>query len=155
MAGGSRDAREATTVNNRLLGLTAILAATLSLASCGTGSPSPGASSSPESGVYGISLVNQGGMMTALPSPSPLPGGFGPSLLVPDPHHVVLVRVAGGPDAGKLIARVRSDAQGLFRVALPPGRYLVKGPDIGSDKELVSVRAGGYSRVRLKVATRH
>lgn len=142
-------------MKNRLLGLTVILTATFSLASCGTASPRAGSSTISTSGVYGITLVNQGGMMTALPTPSPLPGGLGRSLLVPDPHHVVLVRAAGGPDAGKLLARVRSDAQGLFRVALPPGRYLLKGPDVGSGKQLVSVRAGDYSRLRLKVAIRH
>ena len=142
-------------MKNKLLGLTVILAATLSLASCGTASPRAGSSTSSTSGVYGITLVNQGGMMTALPTPSPLPGGLGTSVLVPDPRHVVLIRVAGGPDAGKLIARVRSGAQGLFRVALPPGRYLLKGPDIGSGEQLVTVRLGDYSHVRLQVGRRH
>jgi len=140
-------------MKNTLLGLAGILAVTLSLASCGTVSPRPKTSTSPTSGVNGITLVNQGGRMTAAPTPSPLPSGFGPSMLVPYPRGVVLIRAGGGQDADQLIARLRSDAQGFFRVTLPPGRYLVT-----SKVQItvhVTVHAGGYSRVRIQVATRH
>jgi len=140
-------------MKNKLLGLVVILAAMLSLASCSTASPRPGSSAGPTSGVYGITLVSQGGRMTAAPTPSPLPSGFGPSMLVPYPRSVVLIRAAGGQDAGQLVARVRSDAQGLFRIALPGGRYLVTGK--AQIMVHVTVHAGGYSRVRVQVGTRH
>jgi hypothetical protein len=141
-------------MGRRLVGLALLLAAMLALASCGAAaSPRPSASASESSGVYGITLVNRGGRMTAAPTPSPLPGGFVTSVLVPYPQGVVLIKAARGQDAGQLIARVRSDAQGLFRIALPSGPYPVTG-NVQITVH-VTVRAGGYSRVRIQVAVRH
>jgi hypothetical protein len=139
-------------MRRRLVSLALALLAMLALASCGgASSPHP----SPTSGIYGVTLVNHGGKETATwPTPSPLPGGFGLSKLEPYPRAVALIKVASGPDAGRTIARVRSDAQGVFRVALPPGRYLVRGSSSDSLRRRVAVRAGVYSRVRIQVASR-
>jgi hypothetical protein len=139
-------------IGERLISLVFLLAATLSLASCGgTTHPNPSPSPSSTSGAFGIALVNQGGMMTAPPMPSPLPSGFGDSEAVPCPHCIIVVEATSGQGAGRVVARVRTDAQGLFTVSLPPGRYLAYGRgyrDFGLGSRF-TVRAGAFTRVRV------
>jgi len=132
-------------VKRRLVGLALLLAGMFALAACGgTASQHTSTSSSPTSGVYGIALKNP---VTASPTPSPLPGGFGEAEGVPCPHAAILIRSTGGHDAGGLVTRVRADAQGIFRVSLPPGRYLAYGRGLRYTGSRFTVRPGVFTRV--------
>lgn len=96
-----------------VLALLAILA--LTLASCGAANKA--------SGVAGIVLF-QGGPYA--PSTSPLPAGFG-SGSKGRPYRFVIVQVkaTSGPHAGKVMAKIKPDAEALFSVDLPPGSYVL------------------------------
>lgn len=151
-------------MGKRLIGLVLLLVVTLPLASCGSVAnrrpePSPSSSPSPSSGVYGIAVVNRGGDISGPSSPSPLPGGFGKSDLVPDGRAVILVKAGAGNAAGSVVARVRADDQGIFRVSLQPGSYIVVGkwaarwwPEFQMP---ITVHAGEYSRVVLQTGLRY
>ncbi len=96
-----------------------------------------GGSSRAASGVLGIAVADSGGMITRLPSPSPLPDGFGLGQvnigsgstirkLVVEPYSyggvTIMVKATGGQEAGKVVARVNlAVGQDIFRVTLAPG----------------------------------
>ena len=89
------------------------------LASCGGGATS---------GIIGIVVTNQGGMMTStnLWSASPLPDGFGTSRDRPYRVDAVQVLAASAPNARKVVvAKARPNDQALFHVKLPPGSYVL------------------------------
>jgi hypothetical protein len=140
-------------------GITAIAltisAGALMLASCaGVATPHPSASASAFSGIYGIALLSPGYLMVG--SPSPLPDGFhADPAFVAAPRAVVLIKAADGEHAGQVVARVRSDRRGLFRVALPPGSYLLVGKYFLPGHVRVTVHAGGYTRVSVVVAVHY
>ena len=141
-------------MTRRLIYVGLLLVAALGLAACSRGaSPQPSATLGPGSGINGITLLSPHQDPfpdTAVPAPSALPGAFGMSSYVPYPRTVVLIRAAGGGSAGQVVARIRSDDQGLFRVALPPGAYVVTTNRNGYlARERVTVAAGAYSRVRI------
>jgi hypothetical protein len=133
-------------VRGHFAGAVLLLATMVFLASCGDVTKAT-------SGVYGITLVNHGGLMTAAPSPSPLPGGFlASSYWVPDSREVVLIKAVDGEHAGQVVARVHSDNRGLFRVELPPGRYVLSEKRWPLIEKRVTVHAGRFSRVLIQVA---
>jgi len=75
-------------------------------------------------------------------------GGPEPGSPTPMPRTSVLVR--GGGLAGKVVAKVTTDASGAFRVALPPGTYTL----FESDKyapQTVAVEPGNYVTVTLMI----
>ena len=138
-------------VRQRLRWLVVVLAALPALAACGGAATThPNASASATSGISGIMLLWPGGGTSSDASPSPLPGGFGSAQgFKPWPHALVVVKADGGSDAGQVVGRLRSDDQGIFRIALSPGRYLLTGKGFGWQRKRVTVRAGGYARVRI------
>ena len=123
-----------------------VLAALVSLGSCG-------ATKNPTTGIYGIAVTNHGGVMSGSETPSPLPRGFGLSLLEPDRGASVWVRAEVDNRAGKLVARVTADSNGVFRIPLPPGCYVVRGQE-GYFRKLVTVRNGALTRVIVQTAVR-
>jgi hypothetical protein len=67
----------------------------------------------------------------------------------------VAKRLAGDPNAsGEVVARTTSDADGSYRVAVPPGRYVVTA-DAGMSCELMDTRvtALAYSKVDIACDT--
>jgi hypothetical protein len=64
------------------------------------------------------------------------------------PRLTLLVKPISGSEAGQVVATVRTH-DGLFKVALPPGRYVVviKGANRESDQTSrpITVQAGRYS----------
>jgi hypothetical protein len=135
---------------HRRLGLVFVMAALVCVSACGgTGA----------SGIYGIAVTNHGGpLFGPHPSltPSPLPGGFGLSHLEPDSHRGIVVRAVAGDGSVKVVAKVQANADGIFKVTLPPGRYQVLGaPPYSSDRKSVTVRAGAYTRVVVRTGVRH
>ena len=129
--------------------LIGVLAVTLALVlvSCGNPKP-PAAASTPASGIFGIVVINDPTMQTARPTPSPLPAGFGLSAERADAYPVaILVKAVDGSRAGKVVAVVHP-AHALFRVAVPPGRYvLALKESVGAFPSRVTVTAGQYTRV--------
>ena len=108
------------------------------LAGCGAAASAPARSASSaatstqtpasSSGILGIVITNQGGMITNsnLWSPSPLPGGFGVSSDRPSRVDAVQVLRASAPNARKVVvAKVKPSDQALFEVKLPPGNYVL------------------------------
>jgi hypothetical protein len=122
--------------------LSVLLSATLVLSACG-GAPKP------VSGIYGMAVVNQGGMIQyPAPSPSPLPDGFGLSTMEPDAHAAIVVTTYADGHAGKEVARIEAGDTGVFRVTLAPGTYLLQG-QTGVAK-VVTVPPAGFVRVVLQ-----
>jgi hypothetical protein len=116
------------------------LAAVAALVTAGCGN-SPGSKSSPvesvspASGVAGVTL-EEGGPPPG--DPRPLPG--------------VKVEVHAGDVDGPITALVQADENGLFRVALPPGRYTFivhQYDDRLRQPTTVTVAAGVISEVRV------
>ncbi|MBI3547549.1 MAG: carboxypeptidase regulatory-like domain-containing protein [Elusimicrobia bacterium] len=72
----------------------------------------------------------------------------------PDKPHAATIVIS---QEGKEIARVRSNAQGVFEVGLPPGRYRVEGvsgnPFPHGGSATVEVAAGRVTRVEIKFDT--
>jgi hypothetical protein len=126
--------------------VTLLLCALLALAACGE-------KPVPQSGVSGIVLIGKGGLLGAVASPSPLPGGFGSSAdLVPRGGATVVITALSGARAGSEVARLKADADGLFRSQLPPGRYRIWAglPGQPGGQTAVTVHAGGLARVKLR-----
>ena len=98
----------------------------LSLAACGGSAPYLSPSPTRASGVDGIVLF-AGGPFMASPSPASLPGGFG-SGAKGRPYRYVTVeaRATSGTNAGRVVAKVKPDAQALFSLDLPPGSYVLR-----------------------------
>jgi hypothetical protein len=128
-----------------------LVPAVLLLAGCGSPSQPQG------SGIYGIVVINRGLVVTGQPSPSPspLPDGFGLSVDVPSPTPF---DVAVSKD-GRVVARTKT-ANRLFRVVLPPDRYVlryawhVEGYPPVTERYgpfPVTVRAGRYTRTILEL----
>lgn len=120
-----------------------LLAAMLAMiaSSCGKGG----------AGIRGIVTENrpEPAFIGGTPTPSPLPDGFGMSADMPAvPRLTLLVKLISGSEAGQVVATVRT-RDGLFKVAVPPGRYVVviKGGNRESDQTSrpITVRAGRYS----------
>jgi hypothetical protein len=108
------------------------------------------------SGVDGIVLF-AGGPYAPSPSPSSLPGGFGPATQGM-PYRFVRLQVTAtsGANAGKVVAEVKPDAQALFEVSLPPGSYVLK-PLVPKNGPFpmpteVTVRAGEHARAIVYVS---
>jgi hypothetical protein len=132
----------------RLIGSFLVGSAIVLLVSCGSPSgrdaqPSPTASG----GVYGITLVDTSASSYRYPTIE-LPGGFGEWDGRVSPHAVVTVKAADGPHAGQVVALVRSDAQGVFRVTLPPGRYRVLSAAMPAPVRII-VTPGVFTRVKM------
>jgi hypothetical protein len=129
------------TVRPAALSLLALAA--LSLAACGSSLPD---------GVLGLAVVRDNGVSL---TPVPLPAGFGESdgSLAPDPGALVVIT---SDATGREVARVRADAEGIFRAELSPGAYSVRGaglPDIFA--EPLSVAEGaGQARLIVQTAER-
>jgi hypothetical protein len=133
----------------------AFLAVAALLLAC---SDSPQSSDTPTPGgsVLGIALFTGG--MRQLES-SPLPEGFGRNLEYGTPWSGGVVRVSrpGDVEPAHALVTVRPDARGLFRVVLPPGRYVLaayphkKSPQRLGDAAIVTVGAGQQARARVFV----
>jgi hypothetical protein len=104
-----------------------------------------------DTGIYGITLTNQGGRFS---EPSPLPGSFGESDLIPDLSEAVRIKALSGEHAGTIVASLRSDGHGIFRVPLPPGTYLVWGVAESGDAQAVTVHEGEFARVQVRTGYR-
>jgi hypothetical protein len=109
-------------------------------ASCGNGG----------AGIMGIVTERrpEAAFMGGTPTPSPLPDGFGMSADMPaKPPLTLLIKPISGSEAGQVVAKVRTHG-GLFKVAVPPGRYVVviKGANRESDQTSrpITVQAGRY-----------
>lgn len=132
-----------------LLSTIALLAAILAMAaSCSNGG----------TGIRGI--VTERRPEAALgtpPTPSPLPDGFGMSADMPAASpQTLLIKPLSGSAAGQVVATVRTH-DGLFKVAVPPGRYVVviKGLNRESDEtsQPITVQSGGYSPLVFSMDT--
>ena len=134
------------------LALAVLVVGAVVLAACGGLARRPTSQPSRSSGVFGIVLIS-GGYVSPTASPRPLPGGFvasPPSWGYPFAHGRVRMVAKTGAKAGKVVATVRPDAQGLFRVTLAPGKYvlwLVHGGSSGPTS--VTDHPGVYARVEL------
>jgi hypothetical protein len=127
-------------VRRQLTGLVVLLAALALLPACGS-------SATPASGIYGIAVTNRGGMIPyPPPSPSPLPSGFGLSDSVPAGNADLVVTAVDGSRAGKVVARLYADPQGIFRLSLLPGTYSVSGTGFTRQSTIVSVQSGAFTR---------
>jgi hypothetical protein len=122
--------------------LAAVLALTLALASCaGPGDP---AAESAGSGIRGRVVIVPTCPVETVASPC-----------APKP---VATTVVVEPEDGNL-RRVQTEADGIFRIGLPPGRYLVSaqpppGTMLVPVPHPVTVEAGGYSRVTVVLNSR-
>ncbi len=120
----------------------------LTAASCGSGG----------TGITGIVTERRyEAFMGGGPTASPLPDGFGMSTDMPAvPQLTLLIEPLGGSQAEQVVAGVETH-QGLFKVALPPGRYVViiKGGNRESDQASrpIIVRAGRYSPLVFHMVT--
>ena len=119
--------------------LTAMLA--MMASSCGKSGP----------GITGIVTENrpEAAFRGGTPTPSPLPDGFGMSVDMPaKPPLTLLIKPISGNKANQVVARVQTH-DGLFKMAVPPGRYVVviKGANRESDQtsQQITVQAGRYS----------
>jgi hypothetical protein len=91
------------------------------------------------------------------PTPSPLPDGFGMSADMPaKPRLTLLIKPISGSEAGHVVATVRTH-DGLFKVVLPPGRYVlvIKGGNRESDQTSrpITVQTGRYSPLIFHMMT--
>lgn len=66
-----------------------------------------------------------------------------------DPYAFLVVKSNAGQRTGVVVATVKADAGGLFRLSLPPGRYLIYGRDLPSRAVSVTVWAGRYSQAAV------
>lgn len=130
--------------------LALVVIATLLLGACGH-------RATPQSGVAGIVTINQGGFQTKVSTASPLPGGFGVSTDVPVAGALVSAKALTGPQADHIVAHVKADAHGLFRLSLPPGSYslfTMSGP-VANSGTVVLVQAGHFTRVVVSGGVRY
>lgn len=131
-------AKEGCLLSKKIISVLAtMLVVTALLASCGGGKPAT-------SGVFGIVVINYPSVSKPA-TPSPLPGGFGLSGMQPYPRATVVVRATSGSNSGRVVARIRPDSRGLFRVNLAPGRYTLSANGYGVPLSVV-VRAGAFTR---------
>jgi hypothetical protein len=135
----------------RLLVGVVIVAALLSLAACGdSGKPSDNPAR-PTTGIFGITVGYPGGLTT--PTPSPLPRGFGLSILRPARHEQVVVCEWVNGKPGDVVARIESRSGGIFWVPLPAGTYALWGGNVGRrGRRVVDVHSGAFTRVVLRTA---
>jgi hypothetical protein len=147
-----------------------LLCAVFALSACSEQAPQanasalpPAAASTTPCGVAGITLVNnpiprtlptpQLSSTPSSPTPTPLPGGFSRSDgAMPMRGCLVAIVALSGEHTGQVVARLRSDADGLFAAQLPLGRYEVRArrprqPFTG--KAGFTVTAGGFTRVMV------
>jgi hypothetical protein len=113
------------------------------LTACGGGSSRPSA----PGGVSGVVVV---GYLT-MPLTGPVAEGMGGGLLdnEPLPHVTVVVRGTSGASAGKVVAEVRTNDQGSFRVALPRGSYSIYAGKCPQMAETVTVDVAHFTSVRV------
>jgi len=137
-------------------GLARIFAAVTTLAAVALVAASCGGSVGQTSGIHGIVLFAGGPPIT---SPSPLPGGSGSGRQGrPYPSVTVQVTARGGADDGRVVARIKPDAEALFTIPLPPGTYELKPlvPKNGPwpQPTTVVVGTGRFSRALVSVQGR-
>jgi hypothetical protein len=116
--------------------------------------------STPPCGVAGITLVNdptpQLSSTPLSPTPSPLPGGFSRSDgAMPMGGCLIAIVALSGEHTGHVVARLRSDEDGLFAAQLPPGRYEVRARlphQLFTGKAGFTVTADGFTRVMVQGA---
>ncbi len=134
------------------LALAVLVVGAVALACCGGHANQPTTGPSQSSGVFGIVLFPTMQQISATDTPPALPGGFGNDWGAPWSKAKVRAVAKSGTNAGKVVATVKPNVQGLFRVALAPGRYtLWLVPRAESRPTSVMVRAGAYTRVKLWV----
>jgi hypothetical protein len=134
------------------LELAVLVVVAVALASCGGHSGQPAARPSQSSGVFGIVLLCPHYCISATASPPPLPGGFGNGWGMPCSKASVRVVPTTRANAGREVVTVKPDAQGLFRLALSPGRYVLwLVPHVLGVHTTITVRAGAYTRVELVI----
>jgi hypothetical protein len=114
------------------------LALSLAAASCGV-DPGPGGK---RSGIEGRVLL-----VGACPGPSDCPA------------RAVAAEVTIEPPSGERIHTVDTDERGRFRIALPPGDYLVSArvptePDLVPRATAVTVEPDRFTRARVVIGTR-
>lgn len=114
----------------------------------------------PGTGIAGIVIERraEAAYIGGMPTPSPLPDGFGMSTDMPVKGPLpLLVEPISGSKSGQVVAKVQTNDDGLFKVTVPPGRYVVviKGANRESDypSQPLTVRAGRYSRLVFFMTT--
>lgn len=146
-----RSGRSALTLPRSFTVALTVLSVVLSLAACGGGSRSASPAPTLHSGVQGRTMITG--------------GPKGPR---PDPGTLVTV-IEAGPNS-RIVAKVTSDASGVFRVDLPPGDYvLVDDPNpaqptaspttsptgvpvpVRAASKVVTVEPGAYAKATLLV----
>ena len=110
-------------------------------------------------GIMGIVTERppEAAFMGGTPTPRPLPDGFGMRADMPaKPPLTLLIKPISGSEAGQVVARVRTH-DGLFKVAVPPGRYVVviKGANRESDQTSrpITVQTGRFSPLVFHMLT--
>ena len=122
-----------------ILGLLCVMVVVATLAACG--------SSESDSGVLGLAIHRPEHAATFSASPLPIELGWTTGDILPDPHATVLVKDSGG----KTVARVATDGQGVFRLSLPPGDYLVVGKGLPAFfGTQTPVHTGEFSRIMVR-----
>ena len=129
-----------------------LVVAAVALGSCGGNLGQSTPRRGHASGVFGIVLLNPHYCISATASPPPLPGGFGNGWGMPCSKASVRVVPTTRANAGREVVTVKPDAQGLFRLALSPGRYVLwLVPHVLGVHTTITVRAGAYTRVELLI----
>lgn len=111
------------------LALSVLALVVLQLTSCGGHPSKPSPQPSQFTGVLGIVVISDpGGPMNppthAMPSGFSTPSWWGPGWLRLARASVRL-QALSGKHAGHVVVTIKSDAEGFFRVALAPGKYVV------------------------------
>jgi len=124
-----------------LLAVSLLMAVTIVSSGCASSAPS--ANSGRDSGVLGIVLFTGG---LRLVTPSPLPSGFG-SNQKGTPWSKSMVEIAKVEVSGEahVVERIRPNGDGVFRQALPPGRYTLRAFDVKDPAQ----RIGRHTRVEV------
>jgi hypothetical protein len=109
--------------------VTALLLASLLLLLSACGSPSP----TLHSGVQGKGMITGGPKAGSRPDPG------------------VTVAVHRGDLHGAIVAKVKADSSGAFRVDLPPGTYTLVEVSGSAVPRTVTVEPGKYVKVTLRI----
>jgi len=144
MAEGRNDRGDVMAESLRPLMLALLLAlAMLGLPACNSASPSSSPASSPTSGVQGRAMWEGGPAVANTGTPSGAPST--------QQGHLSGVAIAVHEDDldGKIVARVKADSSGEFKVELPVGRYTLVQEVPGATPETVRVEPGEFVTITL------